>query len=224
MILSSSILSSKNSFLGSLIAENLNICYSPTMVSDQILRKIKSKKRGWVFCAKDFSGISPRNSIYKVLSRMAGNNAIDDNGKIIRLIRGIYYYPILQAGIGIIPPDLNVVAGALARNSGIRIYPSGALSANILGLSNQVPVQNVYWTHGKSMTKHFGKNAIHFKHIRINPAPNTPIAAVMVLNALSYIGKDAVDDSVIKKCSKILNNVDKKSLQKMSSEVFAWIY
>jgi hypothetical protein len=192
------------------------------MITDKILRKIKAKKRGWVFCAKDFHDLGSRNAIDKTLSRMADDNAIDDDG-IIRVVRGVYYYPIIQDGIGIIPPDLNAVADTLARNAGISIYPSGASSANMLGLSNQVPAQNIYWTHGKSMTKHLGKNSIQFKHVRINPIPNTPPVVVMILNALSYMGKGKVDDAVITRCSKFLKPTDKKYLQKMSSRVSGWV-
>jgi hypothetical protein len=192
------------------------------MITDKILRKIKAEKRGWVFCAKDFHDLGSRNAIDKALSRMADDNAIDDDG-IIRVVRGVYYYPIIQDGIGIIPPDLSAVADTLARNAGISIYPSGASSANMLGLSNQVPAQNIYWTHGKSMTKHLGKNSIQFKHVRINPIANTPPVVVMVLNALSYIGKGKVDDTVIARCSKFLKPTDKKYLQKMSSRVSGWV-
>ncbi len=193
------------------------------MITDKILKKIKAKKRGWVFCAKDFHDLGSRNAVDKALSRMADDKNSDDDNKITRITRGVYYYPIVQDGVGIIPPDLNAIADAIARNAGISIYPSGASSANILGLSNQVPSQNIYWTHGKSMTKHFGGNSIHFKHVRINPIPNTPTVVVMVLNAISYIGKNKVDDSVIKKCSKYLSDPDKKSLQKMSSRVSGWV-
>jgi hypothetical protein len=192
------------------------------MITDKILKKIKAKKRGWVFCAKDFHDLGSRNAIDKALSRMADDNAIDDDG-IIRVVRGVYYYPIIQDGIGIIPPDLDMVADTLARNAGISIYPSGASSANMLGLSNQVPAQNIYWTHGKSMTKYLGKNSIQFKHVRINPVPNTPSVVVVVLNALNYLGKNKIDDAVITRCSKFLNDSDKKYLQKMSSRVSGWI-
>jgi hypothetical protein len=187
------------------------------MSTDKILKRIKSKKRGWVFCAKDFHDLGSRNTIDKTLSRLA------DDQTIIRLVRGVYYFPIIQKDIGIIPPDMNAVAKTIADNAGIAIYPSGATSANMLGLSNQVPAQNIYLTHGKSITKHIGKNSIQFKHTRINPIPNTPTVVVVVLNALNYIGKNKVDDSVIKKCSKYLNDNDKRYLQKMSSKVSGWI-
>lgn len=193
------------------------------MITDKILKKIKAKKRGWVFCAKDFHDLGTRNAIDKALSRMADDKATDDGNKIVRVIRGIYYYPVIQDGIGIIPPNLDDVANTIARNAGISIYPSGAMCANMLGLSNQVPSQNIYWTHGKSMTKQIGKNSIIFKHIRTNPIPNTPSVVMVVLNALNYLGKNKVDDVAVTRCAKVLNDSDKKYLQKMSSKVSGWV-
>jgi len=193
------------------------------MISDKILKKIKTKKRGWVFCAKDFHDVGTRNAIDKTLSRMADDKAGADKNKIIRVVRGIYYYPVIIDGVGIIPPNLDAVANAIARNSGFAIYPSGAVSANILGLSNQVPAQNIYWTHGKSMTKKIGINSLIFKHIRTNPIPNTPSIVMIVINALNYLGKNKIDDSVAIRCSRVLQDSDKKYLQKMSSKVSGWL-
>ncbi len=193
------------------------------MITDKILKKIKAKKRGWVFCAKDFHDLGSRNAIDKALSRMSDDSVTDDSNKIVRVVRGVYYYPIIQDNIGIIPPNLDDVANAIARGAGIAIYPSGATSANMLELSNQVPSQNVYWTHGKSITKQVGKNVIQFKHIRANPLHNTPAVVMVVLNALSYLGSNKIDDLAIKKCSKVLNDSDKKHLQKMSSRVSGWV-
>ena len=192
------------------------------MITDKILKKINAKKRGWVFCAKDFHDLGSRNAVDKALSRMADDSGAKGN-KIIRIVRGIYYYPIIQDGIGIILPNLDDIANAIARNSGIAIYPSGALCANMLGLSNQVPSQNIYWTHGKSMAKQIGKNTIIFKHIRINPIPNIPSIVMVVLNALNYLGKNKIDDAAVTRCSSVLSDSDKKYLQKMSSKVSGWL-
>ena len=193
------------------------------MITDKILKKINAKKRGWVFCIKDFHDLGSRNAVDKALSRMADDNQANVGNKIIRIVRGIYYYPIIQDGIGIIPPNLDDIANAIARNSGIAIYPSGALCANMLGLSNQVPSQNIYWTHGKSMTKQIGKNTIIFKHIRINPIPNIPSIVMVVLNALNYLGKNKIDAAAVTRCSSVLSDSDKKYLQKMSSKVSGWL-
>ncbi|MBL6665081.1 MAG: hypothetical protein ISQ34_04475 [Rickettsiales bacterium] len=45
----------------------------------------------------------------------------------------------------------------------------------------------------------------------------------MVLNAINYLGKNKIDDSVAIRCSKVLQDSDKKYLQKMSSKVSGWV-
>ncbi len=47
-------------------------------------------------------------------------------------------------------PDLDEIADALAQQTGSRIVPSGAVAANRLGLSPQVPANPVYLTDGRT--------------------------------------------------------------------------
>ena len=51
-------------------------------IKDKILQRIKSKKRGWVFCAKDFTDLSTRNTIDKNLTRLIDDGFIKNQGKI----------------------------------------------------------------------------------------------------------------------------------------------
>jgi hypothetical protein len=46
---------------------------------------------------------------------------------------------------------------------------------------------------------------------------------MIVLNALNYLGKNKIDDDVVTRCSEVLNDSDKKYLQKMSSKVSGWL-
>lgn len=188
-----------------------------TLIKDKITAKIKAKKRGWVFCAKDFSDLSTRNTIDKNLSRL-----IDDNF-ITRIDWGIYYYPIMQKDIGIIPPTIEDIAKSIARSTGVSIFPSGAVCANILGFSNQVPAQNIYLTTGRSFKRKIGNNVICFKHTKINPPADASSKVMLILNALNYLGKNNITDDILNRCSSILNSVDKKYLTKMSSSVSAWM-
>lgn len=186
-------------------------------IKDKIIQRIKSKKRGWVLCAKDFIDLSTRNTIDQNLSRLL------DDGFITKIDWGIYYYPIIQKDIGVIPPAIDDIAVAIANSLGVSIFPSGAKSANILGFSNQVPAQNIYLTNGRSFKRKIGNNLIHFKHTKINPAPNTPSKIMLILNALNHLGKNNITDDVLQKCSSILSSVDKKYLTKISSNLSSWM-
>ena len=186
-------------------------------IKDQILQRIKTRKRGWVFCAKDFIDLSTRNTIDKNLVRLI------DDGLIVRIDWGIYYYPIIQKDIGIIPPSIDDIAKAIANSLGVLIFPSGAVCANILGFSNQVPAQNNYLTTGRSFNRKIGNNIIHFKHTKINPPIHAPNKIILILNALNYLGKNNITDDILNRCASILNSVDKRYLTKMSKSVSYWM-
>ena len=47
-------------------------------------------------------------------------------------------------------PDFDEIAEALARQTGSKVVPSGAVAANRLGLSTQVPAKPVYLTDGRT--------------------------------------------------------------------------
>ena len=186
-------------------------------IKDKILKRIKSQKRGWVFCAKDFADLSTRNTIDKNLTRLI------DGSFITRIDWGIYCYPIIQKDIGIIPPSIDDIAGAIAHSLGVSIFPSGAVCANILGFSNQVPAQNNYLTTGRSFKRKIGNNMICFKHTKINLSTHAPSKIMLILNALNYLGKNNITDDVLNRCASILNSVDKKYLTKMSSNLSSWM-
>jgi len=186
-------------------------------IKNKILKKIKSKKRGWVFCAKDFTDLSTRNTIDKNLTRLINDNIIT------RIDWGIYYYPIFQKNIGIIPPSIDDIANAIAKSLGVKIFPSGAVCANILGFSNQVPAQNNYLTTGRSFKRKIGNNIIYFKHTKINPPCHTPNKIILIIHALNYLGKKNITDDILNKTGVVLNSVDKKYLRKISNNLSSWM-
>ena len=95
-----------------------------------ILDRIRTKARGKVFATKDFLDLGSRDAVDQALSRLA------KAGELRRLGRGLYYYPRTNLRLGLeLPPDPDEVAFALARRTGTRVTPSGALAANRLGLS-----------------------------------------------------------------------------------------
>ena len=54
--------------------------------------------------------------------------------------RGLYDYPVYHPVPGIVAPSADAVARALAGRGAIRLQPSGAYAANVLGISGQVPL------------------------------------------------------------------------------------
>ena len=82
----------------------------------------------------------------KALERMA------DSGAIRRLARGLYDYPEKHHALGELPANYERIAQALAGRDNLKIQPSGAYAANLLGLTEQVPAKIVFLTDGANRT------------------------------------------------------------------------
>ena len=79
--------------------------------------------RGYTFSAKDFLDLGKRGAVDVALGRLVVA------GKIRHVARGLYDYP-QQAKLldGLLAPDVDQVAQAIARKTGTQIHPSGSLA------------------------------------------------------------------------------------------------
>ncbi|MCD4779032.1 MAG: type IV toxin-antitoxin system AbiEi family antitoxin domain-containing protein [Candidatus Omnitrophica bacterium] len=94
--------------------------------------------RGFVFTKYQFFDLGNPKTVAKVLERMA------ESGEIRRIARGLYDYPQKHSTLGDVPPNLDHIADALSEKDNLKIQPSGAYAANLLGLSDQVPARIVF--------------------------------------------------------------------------------
>jgi hypothetical protein len=186
-------------------------------ILDKILKRIRAKKKGWVFTPKDFLDMSPRSAVDNILSRLA------KRGIIRRIDKGIYDFPKCDKNIGTLSPSADAVAQALARKSGNDIFPSGAGAANLLGLSTQVQSRSIYLTNGPSRSKKIGTRTITLKHAKVPLLDNISFEANLALQAISYIGKNQFDNDMMKHCSQKLSKKDILSLNKAAHLVPAWM-
>ncbi len=104
-------------------------------VDSQILAAIKAQGRGAVFVPTDFLDLGSREAVDIVLHRLVRK------GTIRRLARGIYDFPKEHPILGQLLPSPEKIAEALVSRDGMRIQPTGAYAANILGLTEQVPAK-----------------------------------------------------------------------------------
>lgn len=143
---------------------------------------------------------------------------------IRRIGCGLYVCPRLSRLLGReIPPDVEQVARALARKTGSRVIPSGAVAANWLGLSTQVPAQHIYLTDGRSKKLHLGNTIISLKHVAPRSFPVGRPRSAMVLQALRYLGKTAMDARVIDLLRRTLSASDKQRLLGDARYTTDWI-
>lgn len=191
------------------------------MVVDTAQTKILSRMHGWpekVYTAKDFLDIGTRDAVDKALSRLAESKAIQ------RIGRGLYHIPRTNPKLGIeLAPDMDEVAWALARRTGSRIVPSGAVAANSLGLSTQVPAKPVYLTDGRTRSVRVGNTVIVLKHTPPKDLPLGSPKSAMVFQALRHLGRKAVGPEVIARLLRRLSLEERRRLLKDAHHVTDWI-
>lgn len=185
--------------------------------SGSILRRIRGKKRGWVFTPKNFIDLAPRLTIASTLHRLL------KKGIIRKLSHGIYDLPVQHPKLGTLAPNPDALAKAIALKNGDNIQPSGARLANLLGLDTQVPAKPSYITSGNSTRKKIGNYPITLNHSKLIPGISLSINTVRVINALHHLGKNNINDDILKKCKKILSQNDKSQLKKNLAKLPVWI-
>lgn len=184
----------------------------------KILARVRGKGRGGVYVSKDFLDLGSRAAVDQALSRLVRE------GGLRRLGRGLFDYPRISASLGgELSPDPELVAQAVARRRGGRIGPSGASAANALGLSTQVPGKRVYVTDASGGSVKVGRQTITFKRVTPKRVAARHRVSSTVFQALEHLGRDGVDDGVIRQLRTTLSPRDKKILLKESRYAAGWI-
>lgn len=180
-------------------------------------RRISGWGKGKCFTPSDFADLGSSEAIRVALHRLS------EKGKIRRILHGIYEFPRIHERLGVLPPKIENAASAIARRDRIRLLPSGAFAANLLGLSEQVPAKIVYRTDGASKAYEIGKTKILFK----KTAPKTMAAADSisgtVFQALKYFGKEYVTPEVISKLKRRLSPENIERLNREAHLAPVWI-
>lgn len=186
-------------------------------VLDKVVSRINRRGRGFVFVAKDFLDLGSRGSIDMALAALAKNH------RIRRICRGVYDYPKQSQLLGVdLVPDFDQVAQAISRNVGARIQPSEAVAANLLGLSQQVPAKIVYLSDRLNRSIKIEQQTITFRRVHPKELLRNPMSA-RVVQALRFLGKEAVTPDTIQKLQQILNSIQRKRLLKDARYTSAWI-
>jgi hypothetical protein len=187
-------------------------------LQDHILIRIHQHGSGGVFTPKDFLDLGRRDAVDQALSRLVRQDQLQ------RLARGLYYFPRINTRFNIVvPPDADQIADALGRQTGSRVVPSGAVAANRFGLSTQVPARPVYFTDGNSRQVRIGDMVFQMKHVSPRDFPPSSRTSALVLQALRYLGKDAVDDLVIVTIRRALSPRQRNDLLRDGCFATDWI-
>jgi Family of unknown function (DUF6088) len=186
-------------------------------IDSKIVSRIYGLGRGAVFVPSDFLDVGSRRAVDLALHRLVKKDTLR------RLARGLYNYPKTHPVMGVLSPGPDAIAKALAGKDMIRLQPSGAYAANLLGLSTQVPARIVYLTDGPSRTVRVGNQEIRLQ--RTTPRNMGPAGRIsgLVIQALRHLGQKQVDDAVIQTLQRKLSAQDKKRLIKDIAFAPAWV-
>jgi len=186
-------------------------------IDSQILQRVKTSGRGWVFTARDFMDLGSRDAVDKTLSRQA-------QSRIIRkLARGLYDYPRQDPQLGLLSPSIDAIAQALRGRDAVRLQPSGAYAANLLGLSDQVPMKVVFLTDGSPRRIQLGKLQIVLKRTTPRNMATAGKISGLVIQALRHLGQRHVDGDVLATLRQRLKPADKRQLLKDFHFASSWI-
>jgi hypothetical protein len=166
----------------------------------KIIRRIYGHGRGWCFTSNHFRDLGSPEAIRINLYRL------EKRGVIRRLARGLYDYPKKHPIIGILSPSPEKIAKAISERDAIRIQPSGAYTANLLGLTEQVPAKSVFLTDGPRRKIRIGNQEIVFKKTTPRNMATAGRASGALINALKYIGNRQISIHHIESLKNSLNS------------------
>lgn len=166
------------------------------MASQSTYSKIKNSidgaARGTLFFPDTFASFGSSDAVRSALVRLC------ENGILMRVAQGIYYYPKIDMkwGSGIIPPSIEKIAEGIVRRDRVRIAPTGSYALYQLGLTTQIPANVVFITDGSQRRVTIGKGKdILFRHsseMRIFAFKSQLMA--LIVAALREIGEDNVTE------------------------------
>lgn len=165
----------------------------------------------------DFLDLGSREAIDLALHRMV------KKGTLRRLARGLYDYPRRDPDLGLLSPTTDAIVKALKGRDNIQLQPTGSYAANLLGLSEQIPMKIVFLTDGPCRKLQLGKQVIVLKHTTTRIMATAGRASGLVIQALKHIGQQYIDDSIVTRLRNNLTADDKKQLLHDIRYAPAWI-
>jgi predicted transcriptional regulator of viral defense system len=187
-------------------------------VVNKILMKIEMYGPRAVFTSKDFLDLGSRDAVDQALSRLCRK------GKIRRLARGIYDYPKKHDKLGMLSPDPLIVVQAIAKNKNAKLQTSGAYSANLLGLSDQVPAKIVFLTDSDPQKLKIINFTVFLKHVAPSALIGAGTLSGTIIQAIKYLGKTNIKPYMIQKIRNQISDQDKMDLRKNKLKTPEWMH
>ena len=186
-------------------------------IDSKILSRIYGRGKGCVVTPGDFLDLGSRQAVDLSMHRLV------KKGTLHRLTRGLYHYPRIDPDLGFLSPTTDAIVKALKGRDNILLQPSGGYAANLLGLSDQVPMKTVFLTDGPARRVQLGKQVIMLKHTTPRAMATAGRVSGLVIQALRHIGQRYIDDTIVTRLRKRLSDDDRKQLLQDIRYAPAWI-
>ena len=160
-----------------------------------------------MFTPRDFLDLGTRAAVASALKRHK------DAGRVRQLARGLYDYPRTHPTLGLLNPSAELIAKALAGRDAVRLQPAGGYAANLLGLTQQVPMRVVFLTDGPSRRVRVGKQDIVLKRTTPRNMATAGRISGAIAQALRFLGQERVDGGVIQLLRRRLTAKDREHLR-----------
>lgn len=177
-------------------------------LTEAILRMTNELPEGAPVSAKMLLHLGSRPAVDQSLSRLARS------GKLLRAGRGMYVSPV-KSRFGTHPPSAEKLIEEFAMQRGETVVPSGATSANALGLTTQVPVRAVYWTSGRSRKLNLGKQTVQLEHVPSWQLAFAKEPAGEIVRSLAWAGPERVRSTL----NEIKAKVPASAIQQVARQV-----
>lgn len=173
---------------------------------------------GRVFTPFDFLDLGSPHGVGMALIRLVRSGALR------RLTRGVYDVPRRHPVLGELMPTADDLAQALVRRDGAKVHPAGAMAANLLGLSEQVPARAVYLTDGPSRLVRVGALTVQLKKKPPRQVGSVSPMSGLVFAALRHLGRTNVTTARVAHLSDTLSARDRRRLLADLPLAPAWMH
>lgn len=190
----------------------------PESVQSRIKGKLKRMPKGSIVFISDFADIGTDTAIRQALHRMCKEEYL------IRLSKGIYYYPRINKLLGLIKPSADQIAEAIRIRDYARIIPTGSYAQYRLGLTTQIPMNVVYLTDGSPRKIQVGNQKITFKKTSPKNLLIEHSLSSLIIQALKEIGEGNIDAEQLNQIKEILKKSNESDMVRKNIRYApAWI-
>ena len=184
-------------------------------LSEAILHHARNQPEGAPVGAKELLHLGRRATVDQALSRLARG------GELMRAGRGLYVLPV-QGRFGSRAPSVRKSLEALATRLGHRIASNGAVAANALGMTTQVPVRSVFLTSGPSRKLQLGRQEVELRHAPPWQLVLSDRKAGDAVRALAWLGPEKAGTAV-EKIGQSLSPEERKELAGVGAQMPGWL-